>query len=251
MRESERGGSGTLGPGDQPDRGLRRNLAVGMEPDLYSRIEALLNRSYFEVDKVPRGESGRVLCGAIPFDLILVRFPLPDIDVTELLAALRAPASPCAGSQVLLLADASRLTEAERLLSQGADAALATDKTGEFLSEFAARLLHVAPRVSTRVMVRLQAQIGDGDQQVLCQTVDLSVSGMFVRADSHHPLGSTMTFQILLPEEREPVIGSAMVVRHATGAQGKPDGMGLRHLEFRAGSEARLRAFLKRSLSRP
>ncbi|MEO8195773.1 MAG: response regulator [Thermoanaerobaculia bacterium] len=229
------------------DRNLRRILAVGMEPEVWRRIEALLNRSYFEVDKVPRGDSGRVLCAAIAFDLVLVRYPLPDIDVSDLLAALRVPGSPCAPSQVLLLADEARLFQAERLVGKGADAALATERAGESLSEFAARLLHVAPRVASRIMVRLQARIGDGDSQVYCQTVDLSTSGMFVRTDAIYPLGTRTSFQLFLPQDNEAVVGSAEVVRHASGGQGRPEGIGLRWIEFRSGSEAQLRTFLARA----
>ena len=226
---------------------LKRILAVGMEPEVWKRIEALLNRSYFEVDKVPRGESGRVLCKAIAFDLLLVRYPLTDIDVSDLLAAVRHPASLCARSQVLLVADEARLFQAQRLVGHGADAALAAERTGEFLSEFAARLLHVAPRVASRVMVRLQARIGDGDSQAFCQTVDLSASGMFVGTDAPYPLGTRTSFQLFLPQDNEAVIGSAEVVRRASGGQGRPEGIGLRWVEFRTGSEAHLRAFLARA----
>lgn len=251
MDETEEVDATQAAGADLAARVLRRILAVGMEPEVYGRIEALLNRSYFEVDKVPRGDSGRVLCGAIAFDLVLVRYPLPDIDVTDLLAAVRIPGSPSAGCQVLLLADEARLFQAQRLVGAGADAALATERTGEFLSEFAARLLQVAPRVASRVMVRLQARISDGDRQEFCQTVDLSATGMFVRSDARYPLGSTMSFQLMLAEEREAVFGSAEVVRHAAGGQGKLEGIGLRYVEFRSGSEARLRAFLERTPVNP
>jgi hypothetical protein len=229
------------------DRVRRRILAVGMEPELYGRIEALLNRSYFEVDKVPRGESGQVLCAAIAFDLVLVRFPLPDIAVTDLLAEVRMPGSPCFSCQVVLLADEPNLSEAGSLVGQGANAALATDKTGEFLNECAARLLQVAPRIASRMMVRLKARIGDGDRQSFCQTGDLSVSGMFVRTDESYPLGSTLSYELMLPQEREPVFGTAVVVRHAVAGEGKHEGIGLRYVEFRAGSEARLHAYIERT----
>ena len=137
MKEDAAASAASEVSGEPPAPRLRRILAVGMEPEVYGRIEALLNRSYFEVDKVPRGDSGRVLCGAIAFDLVLVRYPLPDIDVTDLLAAVRVPGSPSAGCQVLLLADEARLFQAQRLVGEGADAALATERTGEFLSELA------------------------------------------------------------------------------------------------------------------
>lgn len=247
-RESEGSANHPGVPGAQRQR---RILAVGMEPELFGRIESLLNRSYFEVDRVPRGESASELCAVIPFDLMLVRFPLPDIPLANLLAAVRIPGAPCAGSQILLLADAPRLAEAERLVGDGADLALAADRPSEFLSEIAARLLHVAPRVSTRIMARLQARIGAGDRQDLCQTADLSATGMFVRTDERYPLGTSMSFQLLLPGEREAVAGTAEVVRHAAAGDGREEGIGLRFLELRAGGEARLRAFLARKLVHP
>ncbi len=247
MEESGEAGEAQVDKAERSDRNLRRILAVGMEPEVWKRIEPLLNRSYFEVDKVPRGESGRVLCQSIAFDLLLVRFPLTDIDVSDLLAAVRRPASLCARSQVLLVADEARLFQAQRLVGQGADAALATERTGDLLSEFTARLLHVAPRVASRVMVRLQARIGDGDSQAFCQTVDLSTSGMFVGTDALYPLGTRTSFQLFLPQDSEAVVGSAEVVRQVSGGQGRAEGIGLRWVEFRTGSEAHLRAFLLRA----
>lgn len=251
MGERVTTGAGFEPGGDPPSPRLQRILAVGMEPVVWGRLEALLNRSYFEVDKVPRGDSGRVLCEAIAFDLLLVRYPLTDIDVSDLLAAVRHPGSLCARSQVLLVADEARLFQAQLLVGQGADAALATERTGELLSEFAARLLHVAPRVASRVMVRLQARIGDGDSQAFCQTVDLSTSGMFVHTDVLYPLGTRTSFQLFLPQENGAVVGSAEVVRQAAGGQSRPEGIGLRWIDFRGGGEARLRAFLDRALVAP
>ena len=244
----ERAGMGSMGDsgaGQEPAP-RRRILAVGVESALYGVIEALLNRSYFEVDRVPRGESGRILCGAMAFDLVLVRFPLPDVDAADFLAALRDPASPCAQSQVLLLADEQQLSRAQALVGPGANVALSAARTDELLSEVAARLLHVAPRVATRIMVRLQARVSDGDRQALCQAVNLSASGMLVRTDARYPLGTTVSFQILLPEERDAVVGTAEVVRHTVPELDKLEGIGLHYLGFRSDSEARLHAYLAR-----
>jgi hypothetical protein len=240
-------GAGSGSGGETPSSRLRRILAVGLEPELYGRIEALLNRSYFEVDRVPRGGSGRLLCAEIAFDLILVRFPLPDMEAGELLAAVRGGGSPCAGSQILLLPDEARLAEAALLVGHGADLVRAADRTGEVLSAIAAGLLHVAPRLASRRMVRLQARLGDGDGQSLCQTADLSISGMFVRTEARYPLGTMLTFELLLPGEREAVAGSAEVVRHVPGGPGLEEGIGLRYVDLRPGSEARLRGFLSRA----
>lgn len=247
MAEREHGGAAGGGGAAALAHGLRRILAVGLEPDLYRRIEALLNRSYFEVDNVPRGEGGRVLCSAIPFDLLIVRFPLPDMEVADLVAALRSEESPCARSHLLLVADPERLGEAQRLVGEGADAALATDRAGDLMSKLAARLLHVAPRVAARIMVHLQVRISDGERHVFCQTADLSTSGMFVRTEESYPAETRMAFQLLLPEEREAVTGTAAVVRSAAGGTNGPEGIGLRFVDFRPGCESRLRAYLARA----
>ncbi len=96
-------------------------------------------------------------------------------------------------------------------------------------------------------MVHLQVQISDGERHVFCQTADLSTSGMFVRTDESHPLETRMSFQLLLPEERDAVVGTAAVVRAAVGGQGSLEGIGLRFIDFRPGCEARLRAYLERA----
>lgn len=224
----------------------RRILAVGLEAELFGRVEALLHRAYFEVDTVPRGEAGRVLGSVIPFDLLIVRYPLPDMEVADLIGSLRDEESPCVRAHLLLIADPERLGEAQRWVGEGADAALPADRTGDLMSKLAARLLHVAPRVAARIMVHLQVRISDGERHVFCQTADLSTSGMFVRTDESYPAETRMAFQLLLPEEREAVSGTAAVVRSAPGGANGPEGIGMRFVDFRPGCEARLRSYLAR-----
>ena len=71
---------------------------------------------------------------------------------------------------------------------------------------------------------------------------------MLVRTDTLYPVRTTVTFQILLPEEREPVTGDAEVARHTLFELEKLQGVGLRFSTFRPGAERRLHAFLERHL---
>src|SRR5262245_56564152 len=94
----------------------KRILVVGVDKVLFQRIEPLLNRAYFVVERVPRGKSALELCGHVGFDLILAGHPLPDLDTKAFVAGLRTAGSRTAGSQLVLLADEGRLSEVADLV---------------------------------------------------------------------------------------------------------------------------------------
>jgi len=222
----------------------KKILVVGVGKGLFDRIDPLLNRAYFLVERVPRGQSGLMLSGHVGFDLILVGHPLSDIELAAFVATLRQPGSASAGSQVLVLAEAGRLAEAVRLAGPGPLVALPTDEPRRILEEVAARLLGVVPRTASRLMVRMVVHLEEGNRLHMYQSENISRGGLLIRTDQSYPIGTRMTFDCTLPGDRAPLQGVAEVVRHTVQDVEKLHGVGLRWLELKGDSQKRLFAYL-------
>jgi DNA-binding NarL/FixJ family response regulator len=221
-------------------------LVVGVEPARFERIEPLLSRICFAVDRTEHGKVGLGLSARLAFDLVIVYHPLPDLTLEDFIAAIRGQDSPSAGSQLLVLTEDPRLEEARRLARLGPSLVLSVNETRTLVEEVASRLLGVAPRVATRLPVRLDVQLQEGLAAVMGQSEDVSGTGMLVRADGSFPLGTKVVFQIQLPDDPTPVQGEAAVVHHTVVGNEKVLGVGLRFLAFKNNGLRRLRVFVAR-----
>lgn len=231
-----------------PNKG--RILVVGLERPLFQKIDPVLNRSKFVVDRVPRGESGKLLASHAAFDLIVVRHPLPDMSLGSLLNSVHEPGSPCGAAPILVLTDESRLSEVRGLMPGGTNQVVSINEPWKLLQEVASQLLGVAPRIATRVMIRVEVQLeGEAKSQVMCQSENLSENGMLLRSDRLFPIGTRVSFESMLPGERAPIHGQAEVVRHTVPDVENVQGMGLKVLGFKGDGQKRLRGFLSRKTS--
>jgi hypothetical protein len=80
---------------------------------------------------------------------------------------------------------------AERSLDPGRDLALSVHQPRRLLAEIAARLLDVRPRLAARMLVRMDAGLGEGRSHFVSQTENLSEKGMLVRTPRPLPVGTT------------------------------------------------------------
>jgi len=86
-----------------------------------------------------------------------------------------------------VLTDDSQLEAVRGLLAGGAKQVLSVREPALLLQEIASRLLGVTPRVATRVLVRLQVNLGQASSLVSCQSENLSETGMLLRTDNLFP----------------------------------------------------------------
>jgi DNA-binding response OmpR family regulator len=231
----------------QPEAGpapKRSVLVVGVDEELFAKVAPLLDRSEFDVDRFPRAGMALELVARVPFDVLLARHPLADIPVQEFLDAVRAADSPCRSAPLLLLVERGDLDAAAAYVGRGANRVVAVEESPERLQGEVSALLTVAPRSAIRLMVRLQVEIDDGRQLALCQSENVSETGMLVRSSEVLPLGTQLELEFFLGEEPLPVRGTAEVVRHTTPGREEVRGMGLRFLSLHGNGAARLRRFL-------
>jgi uncharacterized protein (TIGR02266 family) len=102
----------------------------------------------------------------------------------------------------------------------------------------------VAPRLSARVTVRFEVELGENTTVSMSQTENVSIGGMLVRSHRKFPVETKLRFELVLPDEAAPVRGLGLVVRHTEPRPGKALGIGVKFLEVEDDGDARLRAYL-------
>jgi len=229
---------------DNVDSVQRSALVVGVEPRLFERLAAILRGAKFFAEHAETGEGALESIALLPFDAILVAYPLPDMLPQPFLDALRRKGSPCQQAAVVLLSSQATVAEAEALVGKGANRALAVDGHLELLPHVLFRLLEVPPRVSMRAISRLTVQLYNGTRLTLCQTENISQNGMLLRTDQGYPVGTQMGFELVLPGEGKPVRGSAVVVRHTIPNRERISGVGVRIASFEGDGKSRFEARL-------
>jgi hypothetical protein len=228
-------------------------LLVGLEPEVFDRIDPLLSRAMFAVERVPEARAAAEHCQRRPFDLIVARYPLSNIALKDFLGALWRDGGPCAASQLLVLAEAGRMEELQGHLREGQSLTLPVTEPRKLLEEVACRLLGAQPRTSARLTVKLTAHLEQGSRLVAHQTDNISETGMLLRTETLYPPGTKVTFEASLPGDRSPIQGGAEIVRHAVAELEGVQGVGMRFLSFRGDGLARLQDFIaaKRSALLP
>lgn len=225
-------------------------LIVGVDSPTFEKIAPVLAREAFEVDRFP-GASGalELLAAGVPFRALVVGFPLVDLPIGQFLAAVRARNAPSLHTPLVLVAAEDRVAEAASWIGRGANRVVSLASDEALLQSEVSALLAVAPRASFREMLRLELRLAEANANstlVLCQTENVSATGMLVRTDRRFDLGSEIGFELNLSGDPRAVKGRARVVRHTLPGRDPVNGMGLRFVAFEADGQARFLAALAR-----
>ncbi len=221
-------------------------LAVGVSPEEFGRVAPFLEREAFEVDRFPSGSGALELTSQVAIEVLLVRYPLPDMELEDFLQGVRRDGSPCLRSPILVLTSTDRFSEAEGFIGRGANRAMSLDTSVDQIQSTISSLLDVAPRKAARFLARLEIKLGGAKDMILCQTENLSASGMLIRTDKRYEAGTKVDFEFNLPDDPRPIAGVAEIMRHTMIGRDQVGGIGVRFLSFPADSKRRFEAFLKR-----
>jgi DNA-binding NarL/FixJ family response regulator len=228
-----------------------RVLAVVPDQQLSEKLEGLLARRSIEINRVHSGTGALILTGNLRHDVIVVEEPLSDLPLGEFLNSLRTLESTCANSVVLVMAndeDVGKLVkkldgELTQVISKGAE---------ESSIQIAlSSLLGVAARLNTRMKVQLEVGLGEGNASRIFDSQNVSETGMLLRGGRAIPVGSPVRFEFSLPDELEPILGTAVVVRHATEKENSL-GIALQFVDLSRDATKRLSSYVEqRTTSRP
>ena len=224
---------------------LRNILVVGVSPEEYARVAPFLDREGFDIDRFPGAAGAIDLLSAISFEAVIVRFPLHDMVIDSFLAAVRAKGSACRRSPLVLLA-AVAAQEAGAYIGHGANRVVHLEDTQHEIQRQVSSLLSVAPRKSARFVTRLEVKMGGAKDMTLCQTENISETGILVTTEKRYELGTKIHMELTLDGDSRAIVAVAEVVRHTLTGRDKVGGLGLRFLSFAGDSQRRFQAFLER-----
>jgi CheY-like chemotaxis protein/Tfp pilus assembly protein PilZ len=222
------------------------SLIVGFSSEQAERFALALRDGGLFASAAANARSALDWVALLPFDAVVTAHPLPDMSSHEFIAAVRAPGSLCRQTALVVVAPSEHRDEATRLLSEGGNRLVALEDGPSKVAETVRALLQVKPRFSVRAASRLKVQLPMGNMLLLCQTENISVSGMLVRTDQDYPLGTMLAFELRIPGENAPVRGYGVVVRHANSSRERIDGIGVRFSSFEPGDKGRLESQLSK-----
>jgi PilZ domain len=208
-------------------------LFVGFEPPLFERWTGGLSLADFRSDYISTAAGALELTALLPYDAVVIALPIPDMSTERLLDFLRRENSSCKHSAVVLIAPESHI-------GKGANRVLAASSPASVLQHVLPGIIGVAPRVPLRALARLEVPSEFGTTRVLCQTVNVSSSGMLLRIDETYAIGTEIGFELTVPGEPGPIRGQAEVVRHATQRRERLTGVALRFRSIQVEDQDRL-----------
>ncbi len=225
----------------------RRNiLAIGVSADEFDRVAPFLARDSFEVDRFPSAVGSFEITNEVKFEALLVRFPLPDMELYEFLQAVRQDSSPNLKSSIVLISPQERQQEANAFVGRGANRVVSLEEADGNIQDIISNLLHVAPRKAARFMAKLEIKFDEDDDasSVLCQTENISDTGMLVRTARRYKGGTKVQFEFNLPDDQRPVRGIAQIMRHTMVGRDKVGGVGVRFISFAGDSQRRFQTYI-------
>jgi CheY-like chemotaxis protein len=212
------------------------------------KLEPLLWRTSMEIEQVASGDEALVLASRRRFDLIIAGIPLTDASMTRLITDLRRSGSPNSDTPLLVLATGSQF-EAAKAYDSRQVRVFGLEESPEKLRCLLAESLGVAVRLSVRLPVEIQVElVGSREINRVCETRNISASGMLLRTDHLLSVGTGFDFNLTLPGTFTPFLGSARVVRHAEPSTEDILGMGTQFVHLLRGGRERLEHFVNSEL---
>lgn len=221
----------------------RSALVVGLSDEDFHRVAEALASAHCYADSIASGVEAIELVSLLPFDAIVSALPLPGDAFRELVRAVRTAESPCCRSAVVAVTTQAYLAKAREHLGRGVNKVLLADEPPERLARLLAGVILAAPRMSIRTTSRL-LPCEHIRRVVICQTENISATGMLIRTELKPPLGSHILFELTLPGDPAPISGLAEVVRATTPLRERGSGIGVRFLLLDRGCAGRLARFL-------
>jgi len=210
-----------------------RVLLYNFPPEMMALRLGLLSRPPFVVDHPTRPVNLVRCLETTRYRMVILGLPAGDVQFECVFPLIRGMGRPSSRCIFIVLAPPDRLDALQPYVGRGLNALLSRSAPSEDLEAEITRLTRAAPRLESRHMVRLKARAPRVPSPLICQTDNISTSGMFLSTTIKVPVGTIIDFELDLPGREWPVQGEARVVRHALPEREKRDGMGVMFLTLR------------------
>ncbi len=203
--------------------------------------ESILLRRDHEVVRAASGEEALERLRQGSADLMIVDDQLSDMTGADLAARVRQDGSKSVS--ILLLGGGGNGAP-----PQGVNKLLPKPVVGAEFHEACSALLNVQSRKDARLLVYVQVQGRVQTGFFLCNSMNLSSSGILILTARRLKMGDMVQLQITLPREREKVRVNGEVVRDAREVSSKLNAYGLRFTDLTNEDRERLRLFVAENL---
>jgi len=200
--------------------------------------ETLLLRRDHDVKRAASGKQVLDFFSKEKFDLMIIDDRLPDFTVEDLVAKIR---SEPYGKELSIL----EMSAGEEEPPRGVNNVLRKPIESAEFNEVCRKLLQVESRRESRLLVYVQVQGFIQSNFFLCNSRNLSSSGILILTTKHLKMGDNVQLQITLPREKEKVKAFARVVRDAKEVDSRLNAYGLHFTEITEKDKERIRKFLK------
>jgi len=231
----------------------KKVLAIVPQQELYLKLEPVLKRDLIEVSRSANATSSLILATNVTYDLIVVEYPLPDLSIVDFLGILKAPTLPSAQTQILVLTKRDQV-ETVSQHTEGDDRVKVVPQhaSAQFLhSALAGSLRDIAERKKSRLMVQFEAKLGAGKLMRICQTSNVSESGLLIHTTRLIPLETEMNVSFYLPGDPRPIDGRVRVVRHTDPRREEQTGMGVQFVHLPDTAREKLSDYVDGNWSEP
>ena len=211
---------------------MRHALTVAIDAETRERLAPALNGSGVNLDHVPLGRDAASILAQRRFDLVVCRYPLPDMLLREFVEVVRRQGGTTRDTALMVVTAPAMESEAGLAL-RGLPARVTSSQApvGR-VRDVVNHLLRVAPR---RVPLgQVTATLNGAGATLRGTVVNVSRTGMLVAGPDRPAVGSACSFVMELDEER--VKGAAEVVRHTRPRREWVDGFAVRFTGFSEGA---------------
>lgn len=224
----------------------KKVLVIVPQQELFAKLEPILKRDSIEVTRSANATSSLILATNVVFDLIVAEYPLPDLSIVDFLGILQAPTLPSAATQILLITKEDQIPGVTRHTQDDERVTVVPQQSSaQFLhSALAGSLTAVADRKASRLMIQFEARLGAGKLMRICQTSNVSETGLLIHTTRLMPLETEMDVSFYLPGDPRPIDGKVRVVRHSDPDREEKAGMGVKFVHLPQTSLEKLRDFV-------
>lgn len=200
--------------------------------------ETLLLRRDHDVKRASNGKQVLEFFSKERFDLVIIDDRLPDVTIEDLVTKIRSEPN---GKDISIL----EMSADEQKTPRGVNTLLRKPIESSEFNEVCRKLLQVESRRESRLLVYVQVQGFIQSNFFLCNSRNLSSSGILILTTKHLKMGDNVQLQVTLPREKEKVKAFARVVREAQEIDSRLNAYGLNFTEITEKDKERIRRFLK------
>ena len=224
----------------------KKVLVIVPQQELFAKLEPILKRDTIEVSRSANATSSLILATNVVYDLIVAEYPLPDLSIVDFLGILQAPTLPSSDTQILLISKEDQIAGVlQHTQDDDRVSVVPQQSSAQFLhSALAGSLTAIADRKASRLMIQFEARLGAGKLMRICQTSNVSESGLLIHTTRLIPLETEMDVSFYLPGDPRPIDGKVRVVRHSNPEREERAGMGVEFVHLPQTSREKLRDFV-------